>query len=186
MLVAGERESVSCLYLLTANILNLIVQGYIMITQAELHFAVNYNPETGIFTWKTPRKKVIVGTQAGSLDKEGYIILTINQISYRAHRLAWLYIHGEWPKFIDHINEIKHDNRICNLRNVTHSENMQNKSKPQSNNTTGYIGVSFNKKRKHYTAVIKINGKTHYLGSFKTAEEANEARQKAKLIYHKY
>ncbi len=155
-----------------------------MLTQAELKTIVNYNQDTGIFTWIKPRKHVIVGTQAGSLDKDGYLIITINQKSYRAHRLAWFYIYGYFPEMVDHINGIGTDNRISNLRPANKSQNAMNAKTPITN-STGVKGVYFNKKIQRYVAAIKVNQKNNYVGKFKTLEEAKIAIELARKKYHK-
>jgi len=100
-----------------------------MLTQAELHQYLNYDPQTGIFTWKVKLSdKINIGQKTGCKNNRGYLLIKINKKLYRAHRLAWLYVYGYFPKFtIDHINRIKTDNRIENLRDVTIQENLKNK-----------------------------------------------------------
>lgn len=99
---------------------------------------LNYNPETGIFTWKSRRPRIRVGQIAGSKNNERYVNIKIDGILYKAHRLAWLYMTGEWPKDqIDHINGIRDDNRFCNLREVTNASNQWNKTH-NKNNKAGY------------------------------------------------
>ena len=145
------------------------------ITQEELKKYYIYDEETGIFTRAVKVSNANVGDVAKSLDSKGYIRISINNKRYRAHRLAWLYMTGEMPKvYIDHINGIKTDNRFCNLREATSSENQWNRFKCKDN-TSGYKGVSFFKITKKWKAVSRINGVTHYLGYFVTPEEANKA-----------
>ena len=97
---------------------------------------------------------------------------------YKAHRLAWFYVHGEWPDGeIDHINWVKNDNRICNLRVVTHSENMQNTRRQDK-------GVTF--KRGYWRARISLNKHQIFLGHFKNKEDAIAARKAAELKYHSH
>ena len=97
-----------------------------MLTQSELKELLNYNPQTGIFTRKTHlNKHCKINDIAGHKTKHGYVTINIKSKIYYAHRLAWLYVHGEMPKnVIDHINRIKHDNSAKNLRWVTASENI--------------------------------------------------------------
>jgi hypothetical protein len=149
----------------------------------QLREILEYQPETGLFFWKKKRNGISVGQLAGGKDRDGYIRIRIDNVKYAAHRLAWMYIHNDFPKnFIDHINGIKSDNRICNIRDVTRSENMQNLFKPQGRNI--YIGVYKNQNANTWYSKIEINGKQIRLGIFKTPEEANIAYKKAKLIYH--
>lgn len=156
------------------------------ITQEELKAQFNYDQETGLFT----RIKVMsrfntkskVGDVANYVHNDGYITIVINRIGYRAHRLAWLYIHGEFPKEqIDHINRITTDNRIVNLREATMVENQRNQG-IQKNNTSGILGVYWHKRHKRWIAkCIK------HIGSYKTIEEATDAYNKvAKSIYGEF
>jgi hypothetical protein len=159
-----------------------------MLTQERLHELLSYNPDTGIFTNLTQRKgSSKKGTVAGSKHSSGYIHITIDSKKYRAHRLAWLYVHGNFPeKYLDHINEIKDDNRLVNLRLATKQENGHNMSSPHIDNTSGFIGVSWYKKAKKWVARIAINGRQKHLGVFDTAEQASEAYLAAKRELHTF
>ncbi len=142
---------------------------------------------TGQFTWIKSKgiSKTIVGEIAGTKIVKNYISIVFNQKSYLAHRLAWLYVHGEFPKnLIDHIDKDKTNNRIDNLREATHAENMQNIGTFSKNNTCNALGVS--KKRKKFSASICINRKKISLGSFNTIELAHEAYLTAKRKYHSF
>lgn len=145
-----------------------------MITQKELKSKLQYNPDTGVFTWV---KRNVV---AGSLNNTGYIHIKINQKAYLAHRLAWLYIYGEWPNIIDHISGNKIDNKINNLRNVTHRQNLQN-----SNNHRNGKLVGVKKQNNKFQARITINKKQIYLGTYDTAPEAYEKYLNFLLHYNK-
>lgn len=148
-----------------------------------LREVLEYQPDTGMFFWKKAPSGRLPNQKAGGKDREGYIRIRIDNVKYAAHRLAWMYVHGDFPKnFIDHINGIKSDNRICNIRDVTRSENMQNINRPQGKNA--YLGVHLRKKNSKYQAKIGINGKQINLGDFSTAEEARNAYLDAKKIYH--
>lgn len=134
---------------------------------------------TGIFTWialtsaNTTRAKI--GHSAGWINNEGYIHLELLGKAYKCHRLAWLYMTGEFPKLlIDHINRIKSDNRWLNLREATHSQNKINQSL-RPDNTSGFKGVSFNKSTKKWMAYATLNKKKVYLGLHETAEAAHKA-----------
>jgi len=151
-----------------------------MLTQEYVKSLFDYDPKTGIFLWKIQKSKNCkVGTEAGTKHKLGYRILRIDWIEYKAHRIAWLYVYGHMPqKYIDHKNRIRDDNRICNLREVTYSENCQNITIPK-HNSTGCVGVYFNKKTKKYGASIKINKKNKHLGMFETIFDAAAKRRSA-------
>lgn len=143
-----------------------------MITQKELKKILDYNLETGVFVWKEKiSDKIIIGKIAGT-NSHGYVAIAINKKKYRAHRLAWLYVYGYFPEQIDHINQIKNDNKISNLRIATNSQNQAN-TKIRKNNKTGYKGVSIHKKSNKFVAFIRLNGKTKNLGYFNTAIEAS-------------
>jgi hypothetical protein len=140
--------------------------------------------ETSIFTRIKACPGIKVGTVAGRLKSNGYAYISVGGRSYRAHRLVWFYNFGEWPKSeLDHINGIKNDNRLCNLREVTRSQNMQNCGK-YLNNTSGFKGVSWNKQSNKWKAQICISGKHKHLGSFDTPEEASIAYQLAAKELH--
>jgi len=135
---------------------------------------VNYNPETGIFTRKDKKNKII-----GSYDQDGYLRAVIKYKEYRLHRLAWYLIHGEWPKHqIDHINRIKDDNRLCNLREAKSFENMANRV--LTNNKYKFVGVNFDKRNNKFMARIMTFDpklgfrKRKHLGYYETAQEASE------------
>lgn len=151
-----------------------------MITQEELKEHLHYDPETGVFTWLKPTSnRVKKGSIARNKDKAGYRIISIKCQQYKAHRLAWLYVYGEFPAgILDHINRVKSDNRISNLREASKAENAVNTG-IRKNNTTGYTGVRRNMGCRTFSAYVCLNYKNIYLGSFATAEEASLAYQKA-------
>lgn len=148
-----------------------------MITQEELKKLFYYDPNTGLFTRliKTARRHK-VGEVAGNYYGNGYMRLMIKGKEYMLHRLAWLYVYGEMPadKQIDHINCIKDDNRINNLRLATGYQNSSNQ-RISRRNTAGHKGVFFNKSRGKYQAYCAVRGKRYYLGAFRTSEEAGIA-----------
>ena len=145
-----------------------------MITQDRLIEVLRYNPNTGIFIRRIAKGGKPVGSIAGGLDMKGYVVIRIGGKTYKAHRLAWLYVMGRFPDGqIDHINGDKSFNAIWNLRDVTHTENNINR-KVQRNNKTGFKGVSIRPSGTFYSQ-ITINGKRVHLGSFSTAEEAHMA-----------
>ena len=145
---------------------------------------LEYNKETGKFMWKVRvNSKVPSGANAGTPQNNGYILITIQTKKHLAHRLAWFFEYGEFPNGpIDHINGVRTDNRIANLRVVTVSENLQNQRKPQGKNP--YLGVSVVKGTPYWQAHIAANGKQKNLGRFKTPEEARDAYIEAKKVWH--
>lgn len=110
-------------------------------------------------------------------------MIKIDQRKYFAHRLAWFYVHKHWPlSDIDHINRVKIDNRLSNLRSVTRKQNQENQA-PHSNSTSGVLGVHMDKTRNKWVARIKHFGKTIFLGRFTSFDEAVSARKAAEKIY---
>lgn len=158
-----------------------------MLTQEYIKSILNYNKETGCFTWnESLGKRIHAGEKAGYLNSNGYWRITIKKNVYPAHRIAWMYIYGSWPKHdIDHINRDRSDNRISNLREANRAENCQNKS-IACNNTSGHQGIVWHKAKMRWQAQITINGKQIYLGRFKTIDEALTARINAKSIMHTF
>jgi hypothetical protein len=157
-------------------------------TQDELNNILDYNPTKDEFTWLiSTNRRIKIGDRAGCIDKsKGYRHIRINGKDYLEHRLVWLWYNGYLPtKDIDHINGIKDDNRICNLREATPAENGQNFGKFK-NNTTGFTGASFHKRTGKWQAQISKNGKAIHLGLFNTPEEAHDVYLKAKANLHTF
>jgi hypothetical protein len=156
-----------------------------ILTQQKLKELLDYNPDTGDFTNKVHRNgRSPFGAIAGYTRPDRYKSIRIDRKSYLQHRLAWLYVYGVWPeKHIDHINNDPSDNRILNLRDVTRSENLQNRA-AQSNNTSGHKGVTWLKATQKWQAQIRLNNKNIYLGTFDTVELASDAYQSASNKIH--
>ena len=152
------------------------------ITQESLKSLLNYCPDTGVFLWKVAKSsRTRVGGEAGHLGKQGYLIIGIDRITYLAHRLAWLYVFGyPIPKTIDHINMIKTDNRIDNLRSASTSTNLLNRASPNKNNKTGSLGVHYEKATNRWRAFITVNRKHRCIGSYSSQEQAAFAYASAK------
>jgi hypothetical protein len=150
----------------------------------ELKKYLSYSPETGLFTWMAKSSdKTKLGSTAGCKRPDGYIKIKILGEQVLAHRLAWFYVHGEWPEEeIDHINRVRDDNRLSNLRSVKKRQQQQNQS-VSSRNTSGYTGVSKTDSGK-YRANITKDGKFIALGVFETPEQASDAYMAAKKVYH--
>lgn len=153
-----------------------------MISQYELKEVLDYDMNTGLFTWKTKNQKHNVGDIAGGDDGQGYIRICINKKTIRAHRLAWLYMTGEIPDVIDHINRIKSDNRFSNLRNVSPYENSINRGATKRS-LSGSKGVSFNKNLNKWRARITAFGKKIHIGYYENLEDAKEAYMNTSLHF---
>lgn len=148
-----------------------------MITRDRLVEVLDYDQETGHFTWKqTMGGRAIKGQKAGTPHSKGYTRITVDQEQYLAHRLAWLYINGEMPKqsTVDHIDGDPSNDRIANLREATFADNLANRG-AQSNNTSGCKGVSFDKKNNAWAVAIWRHGKKHWLGRFANKKDASDA-----------
>lgn len=146
---------------------------------SEVRRLLRYEPETGTFFWRVDTKNTATGDVAGCRQSRGYWHIKINRRLYMAHRLAWLYVTGDWPVgHVDHINGDRGDNRFANLRIATNSENARN-SKMRINNACGYKGVHYKKRLNKFVAQIRVNGRVYHLGVFKTAAEAHAAYCKA-------
>lgn len=155
-------------------------------TQKRLKELFQYDPETGIFTSANKRGKWPAGRKMGTINTSGYISFRVDDEMFLAHRLAWVYMTGLPPsKNIDHINRVKSDNRFCNLREATQSENTQNVSK-YSTNKSGFPGVQFHKRDKRWVANISHKNKQTHLGYFESAEAAYEAYSEAKARLHPF
>jgi hypothetical protein len=143
-----------------------------MLTQDYLKTRLKYDEKTGKFYWIFKQRKSKI---AGHIENTGYERIMINGKHYGSHNLAWLYVYGELPKMVvDHINRNPLDNRICNLRLVTRSQNKQNQ-KLYKNNVSGFKGVHFCNHRKKWIASIRTNNKRITIGSFNDKEKAYES-----------
>ena len=156
------------------------------LTYEWVHKLFNYSPETGDLIWKLPTaNRVYPGDTFGALCKtHGYIQGYVFGKLYKAHRLIWLYIYGYFPENeIDHINRIRNDNRLCNLREVSRQCNLRN-SKIQINNTSRITGVCFHIKANKWVAHIILNNKSKYLGIFSSYDEAVCTRLAAEQCFN--
>ena len=159
-----------------------------ILSHDEVLSILDYDQETGLFKWKKARHGRQIGKIAGTKTHNGYIqicITTDKARAYLAHRIAWLYVYGEFPSMaIDHINGIKTDNRIVNLRLATTFQNAHNLRKHKSRSKSGLLGVCTEGNR--YRARIRVHGKDITIGSFSTPEEAHNAYLEAKRKHHDY
>src|SRR5690606_19421962 len=162
-----------------------------MITQEELRRALVYDQTTGIFTYRSRDLTEFKSQracnawnarfalkEAGTPSGHGYVKLTVYRQKVYAHRAAWLYVHGDWPEFIDHKNGDRSDNRLANLRSVSRAENQRNRA-VQANNRLRIKGV--HKSGSAYIAGITIDGKYRHLGSYRTPQAAAAAYDAAAI-----
>lgn len=151
------------------------------LTAEYLREILHYDPETGVFTWKKQTSNnVKVGDQTGNISTWGYVQIYIRRQQYAAHRLAWFYAHGRWPNGqIDHVNRVKTDNRLANLREVTAIVNCQNRP-PRKENPGAYYDARISKWR----SIITVNKKRISLGYYASADLATEAYLEAKANFH--
>jgi hypothetical protein len=155
-----------------------------MLTHDRLKALLSYNPETGLFTRLQRRTNAL--PIAGSVRTDGYLSIFVDGCAYPAHRLAWFFVHGEWPeRRLDHRNGNKCDNRIANLREATHSENLQNRGTAYANSTSGILGV-YPRERGRWQARIQVNGRAKSLGLYDTKADAAAAYASAKAKFHPF
>lgn len=148
---------------------------------------ISYNPDTGVFTRLKTSGGCIPNSIVGTKQSAGYIRLRVKRKLYLAHRLAWWFVYGKMPDHnIDHINGVRDDNRICNLRLDTDKQNQQNITTLSKNNKSGFAGVSWSKRMNKWRADIYIEGKSIYLGNYDTPEEASAAYLCAKKKHHPF
>lgn len=162
------------------------------LTQVRLKELLHYDPETGVFAWLVswPQAGIMSGDVAGGisgdaskeLNGSGYWRIRVDGVRYRAHRLAWLYMTGDWPHGdIDHENRNRSDNRWINLRPATRVQNGHNRS-PSKKNTSGTCGVW--ERNGRWVAMIRNHGKAVFYGMFYTKEDAVLAIEDARVRLH--
>ena len=158
-----------------------------MLTQARLKELIKYEPDTGNFIWIAPtRRRIVFGSIAGCLMNGGYWHIRIDAKKYLAHRLAWLYVHGEFPiEHLDHIDGNRINNRFSNIRACSRAENGQNRIS-NKNSTSKYLGVHWHRLSNRWQAQIRINKKPIYLGLFDSEQDAYAAYCKAKKEIHTF
>ena len=142
---------------------------------------LDYDRDTGRFTWKTHRGKCVPGDIAGSSHPGGYWVICIDHLKYLAHRLAWFYVTRTWPdEEIDHRDRNRRNNAFENLRQATRNQNACN-HKRRRDNKSGVRGVDWRECKGKWRAHIQHNGRSHHLGYFDSIEDAAEARSAAAL-----
>lgn len=151
----------------------------------EVRRLFDYSNEAGGLVWKvSPARAVKPGSRAGTHNGEGYRTVCIKRNFFLEHRLVWAHVYGAWPSLqIDHINGVRDDNRISNLRDVSPSINQQNKRSAPKSSKSGVLGAHL-RSNGTYQPKIRVDGRCVALGTFKTAQEANEAYLSAKRKHH--
>ena len=156
------------------------------LTQKRLKEVLHYDPETGVFTWLVYRKSgSLPGDVAGGRSPRGYWRIKVDGVFYQAHKLAWLYVYGVMPLMMDHQNQVKDDNRLCNIRPATKPENGQNLP-VQARSVSGFTGVTRHHAQQKWLARITYMGKLMYLGAFYRIEDAVQAYANAKEKLHTF
>lgn len=155
------------------------------LTQERLKNVFDYNAETGVFTNKVRRANRHIGEAAGCINSAGYCKISVDGSQYLGHRLAWLYVYGEMPEQIDHINCNRFDNRIANLRECNQLENTQNIRDAHKDSETGKLGVYLLPSGK-FRARIMVSGQSKHIGCFNTKEEAYVAYLGTKSMVHPF
>lgn len=161
------------------------------LTQSRLKELLHYDLESGAFTRaKAVNNRTKAGEVAGRLNADGYVAISVDGVTHVAHRLAFLWVTGEYPSRdaqVDHINGIRNDNRWSNLRKVSAQENQHNRHHADrfAGRTSKRLGVSFKDRgRSRWEANIRVNGRLVYLGRFASEEEASNAYMQAKAQHH--
>lgn len=164
------------------------------LTQEYVRSLFDYDPETGVLTWKErPREHFnsnrswnstnsrCAGKPTGQrANSDGYLEVCIDGFLYKAHRVIWLWVHGEEPEEIDHDNGVRADNRLTNLVSATRAVNMKNKGM-RKDNRSGVTGVGWHAKDRRWVAHITVSGRLKRLGGFIEKADAIAARRKAEL-----
>lgn len=164
-------------------------------TAEYLRLRFRYEPHTGKLFWRTAGPEHFklrrvhlawntrfAGKEVGALLDNGYLYVNLNKKVMLVHRVIWAIVHGYWPENVDHINHVRTDNRIENLREVSIAGNAQNTSLPLRN-TSGRIGVYWFKQRNVWYSRIQVDGRTHHLGHFKNKSDAIAAREAAEIKF---
>lgn len=158
------------------------------LTAEALRLLVTYDSQTGELCQRNATGRHgcwKAGRAMGSLAPTGYMTIRLHRRLHQAHRLVWLYVHGQWPSHdIDHINGIRTDNRIENLRDVPNEVNRQNTKRARVDSRSSVQGVRYDGRRGHYVAQIRHKGRRHYLGSFGSPDAARAAYVAAKTKLH--
>ena len=144
-------------------------------TPAQIKHLLHYHPESGVFRWRFCTSSHIKPWDIAGTLRNDYLAISISNKKHYAHRLAWLYMTGNWPEQqIDHVDGVKSNNAWSNLREATNKQNNENQS-IKSNNKSGFRGVHFDDKSQKWRAMVGNNGKSIHVGWFTSAEDAGKA-----------
>lgn len=140
---------------------------------------------SGLITWKTKYcQKIVVGAEAGVVDRHGYRVICVDGLKYGAHRVVWAFAHGDWPPSeLDHKDGNPLNNSLSNLRVAERAQNLRNQGLRKTN-SSGYKGVSWNKTYRKWQARIQVDKKQIWLGLFDTVEDAAEQYKQAAKAHH--
>jgi len=157
------------------------------LSQERLKEVLSYDKSSGLFKWRIRvSPSANAGDIAGHTNTKGYVVIRVDSVLYRAHRLAWFYMFGLWPKHqIDHKDHDRSNNKACNIRETTNYENHKNMSKRKTNKS-GYTGVSFNGRRGKWEAYINSDSGRIHLGCHIKKADAISVRKKAEVDYKYY
>jgi hypothetical protein len=163
---------------------NTALGGIDRLTVVEVRDRLDYDPNSGVFTWVRPGSRRAIGEAAGGPHPKGYWFIGLHGRRYAAHRLAWAWVHGVWPSgVIDHIDGNGMNNRITNLRDVPISHNMHNRRLRSKNNVSGFLGVY--QVREKFVAQIGSGGQNFRSRAFSTPAEAHAAYLEMKRLHHR-
>lgn len=155
----------------------------LILAPKEVRRLLSYCADTGVFRWAVAKSRIRIGMIAGNRTRKGYVCIETGGHQFKAHRLAWVHYYGVWPTAqIDHINGIRDDNRICNLREATREDNGRNKRR-QKNNTSGTPGVTWRESHRKWCARITVNGARLHLGYFDIYSDAVAQRKAAEVTH---
>jgi hypothetical protein len=156
------------------------------LTPARARELLRYDRDTGELFWLVrTSNRITVGRVAGSKHCAGYVQICVDGKMHLAHRLIWLHVHGTWPQFeVDHINGMRSDNRIANLRDIPAAVNMQNMRHASTRSRSGVLGVSWSAKDEVWVANISLGNRARCIGRFNSIDEAQAAYLRAKRELH--
>jgi hypothetical protein len=154
-------------------------------TEKDFKSELSFDLQSGVITWAIFKPGIKVGRRAGGIHKvTGYRRIGFRGVLMQEHHVLWFIANGYWANEIDHINGVRSDNRLNNLREVTRSENLQNLKRANKNSRSGHLGVSWHNRDRLWRVRIGLNGKKFCVGYFKKLEDAIAARKSAELAYH--
>lgn len=157
------------------------------LTAARLRELYRYDADTGTFFRLSSSGGRAAGSIAGAVNADGYVQISIGGRLHYAHRLAWLYMTGEWPaELVDHEDRVRNNNAWHNLRLASNAENCQNLGRSRPNSSSGFLGVSWSEAVGKWRAYITVNGVQRNAGYFDDIEDAKRARVEAEAIYHPF